>query len=52
MKPFGRKYYKDNTGGKHHIRVKGKIMAWWENICTPSKALERRNAKKEISEQI
>ena len=44
MKPLGRKFYKDKTGGKHHD--------WWEGICTPNKRLEQRNAQKEIEEGI
>ena len=48
MKPLGRKYYKGKTGGKHHIRANGKFMCWWQNICQPSKALEKKLEKEEI----
>jgi len=48
MKPMGRKHYKDKTGGKHHSKKNGKTSCWWENICSPSKSRERRDAKKEI----
>lgn len=44
MKPLGRKYYKDKTGGKH--------PDWWEDVCEPNKRLEKRNAKREIEEGI
>ena len=46
MKPMGRKYYNDKTGGKHHIKVSGKFMAWWTDICEPNKRKERRESKK------
>ena len=52
MKPMGRKYYKDKTGGKHHKKYFGKILTWWEHICTPSKKAERQLAKKNISNEI
>jgi len=39
MKPLGRKYYKDKTGGKH--------SDWWVNVCTPNKRLEQRNVKRD-----
>lgn len=32
MKPLGRKYYKNKTCGKHHIRVNGKFMCWWQDV--------------------
>lgn len=48
MKPMGRKYYKDKTGGKHHVRFKGKFMAWWVDVCQPNKKADRQKAKKEI----
>jgi len=48
MKPMGRKHYKDKTGGKHHIRIKGKFIAWWEGVCTPSKTKEKQQAKRDI----
>lgn len=48
MKPLGRKYYKNKTGGKHHIRVNGKFMCWWQDVCQPSKSLESRIEKEEI----
>lgn len=51
MKPLGRKYYKDKTGGKHSLRIDGKYHCWWGDVCTPSKALEVRNAKQEIMEE-
>lgn len=50
MKPLGRKYYKDKTGGKHHIRTNGEYDCWWEDVCTPSKSLEKRLVQKEIEE--
>lgn len=48
MKPQGRKFFKDKTGSKHHVRVKGKFMAWWTDVCTPNKTKEKREAKKQI----
>ncbi len=44
MKPLGRKYYKDKTGGKH--------SDWWEGVCVPNKRLSKRNADKEVAEGI
>lgn len=52
MKPLGRKYYKDNTGGKHSLRVEGKHLCWWEDVCSPNKRLEQRNVHKEIEEGL
>ena len=48
MKPMGRKFYKNKKGGKHHVKIKGKFMAWWEDVCQPSKTKEKREAKKQI----
>uniref|UniRef100_A0AB39AJY7 Uncharacterized protein n=1 Tax=Vibrio phage P018-4 TaxID=3229728 RepID=A0AB39AJY7_9CAUD len=50
MKPLGRKYYKDKSGGKHHIRVDGKYECWWDEVCQPNKALEKRRVQQEIGE--
>ncbi|AUR86348.1 hypothetical protein NVP1084O_141 [Vibrio phage 1.084.O._10N.261.49.F5] len=44
MKPLGRKLYKDNTGGKH--------KDWWEDVCKPSKTLEKRNTRQQIEEGL
>lgn len=51
MKPMGRKHFKNNTGAKHFIRVKGKVLTWWEDICEPSKKRARQDAKKEIIQE-
>ena len=32
MKPLGRKYYKDKTGGKHSHKVNGKTNCWWDFV--------------------
>lgn len=48
MKPMGRRFYKDKTGGKHHIKIKGKYHAWWLNVCEPCKKRDRQDAKREI----
>ena len=52
MKPLGRKYYKDKTGGKHHIRENGKFLCWWDKVCSPNKTMEKRNTEKEIELEI
>ena len=52
MKPLGRKYYKDKTGGKHHVRIGGKFRAWWIDVCSPNKKADRQNAKREIAEEL
>lgn len=52
MKPLGRKYYKDKTGGKHKYYENGVDRSWWLNVCTPNKRLEQRLAKKEIETQL
>lgn len=44
MKPLGRKYFKDKTGGKHHD--------WWEDVCQPNKQLEKRIVNQEIEKEI
>jgi hypothetical protein len=49
---MGRKYYKDNTGAKHHVKINGKFQAWWTDICTPSKKAERQKVKKDIEKEI
>lgn len=51
MKPMGRKYFKDKTGGKHHVKIKGKYSAWWTDVCTPNKTAEKRKAKKEVENE-
>jgi len=50
MKQMGRRYYKDKTGGKHHVRIKGKLHAWWLHICQPNKKAERQKAKAEANQ--
>lgn len=52
MKPLGRKYYKDNTGGKHSCKVDGKDCSWWKDVCVPNKRLEQCIVKKEIDYHI
>jgi len=52
MKPMGRKYYKNKTGGKHHIKAGGKVKAWWSNICTPNKKADRQESKKDIADKV
>lgn len=51
MKPLGRKYYKDKTGGKHHVNVRGKFLCWWDTLIEPKKAVERERVRKEIEEE-
>lgn len=48
MKPLGRKYYKNKTGGKHHVRTNGKFSCWWDTVCEPSKSLEKRIERDQI----
>lgn len=52
MKPLGRKYYKDKTGGKHHVKIMGKFQAWWIDVCTPNKKAERQLVKNYIAREI
>jgi len=49
---MGRKFYKDKTGGKHHVRFYGKFFAWWTDICEPNKKAERQAAKAEINQNL
>lgn len=52
MQPLGVKRYKDKYGGKHHVRVNGKFLAWWTDICTPNKRLDTRRYKKDIDSEL
>lgn len=52
MKPLGRKHFKDKTGGKHHVKIKGKFMAWWVDVCTPNKKADRQKSKRNIKKEI
>ena len=52
MKPLGRKYYKDNTGGKHRTKVDGKPDSWWEDCIPPNKTLHRRENSVNVSEAL
>lgn len=52
MKPLGRKYYKDKTGGKHHVRHNGKYDAWWLSTCEPNTKTDRVCAKMDIQTEI
>ena len=40
MKPLGSKYYKDKTGGKHHIRTNGDYDCWWEDFSPTQEQAE------------
>lgn len=52
MKPLGRKYFKDNTGAKHFVRIEGKRKTWWEGIISPNKTAEKNQAKRAIEAEI
>lgn len=52
MKPLGRKYYKCNTGSKHHVRSNGKYECWWKDVCTPNKTRDIRIASNEIAAEV
>jgi hypothetical protein len=52
MKPLGRKHYKNNTGGKHYVKIKGKVLAWWTDVIGPCKKRSRKEAQKEIRKEI
>ncbi len=52
MRPLGRKFYLDKTGGKRHLKVNGKYIAWWTVICTPNKTREKQDSKKEIKNEL
>ena len=51
MKPQGRRYFKSKTA-KHHVKIKGKFIAWWEDVCTPNKTREKQAVKKEIKSEL
>jgi len=48
MKPLGRKHFK-STFAKHHVKIKGKYKAWWEDVCTPNKKASRTKSKNKCS---
>jgi hypothetical protein len=52
MKPMGRKYFRNKTGSKHHVKIRGKFAAWWTDVCTPSKKRERQQVKSDIAKEI
>lgn len=52
MRPLGRKFYQNKTGSKHHIKVNGKFIAWWTDVCTPNKTREKQDSKKEIQNEL
>lgn len=52
MKPLGREYYKDKTGGKHKSKVGGVECSWWKDSHTPNKRLEKRSIDKEIEDGL
>jgi len=49
MKPLGRKYFKSKDA-KHNVRVKGKLNAWWLDVCEPNKKADRQKAKRDIED--
>lgn len=53
---MGRKHYRCKTGGKHKPRGAVpfwyKHKAWWEDLVTPSKTRDKREAKKEIRKEL
>lgn len=50
MQPLGRKKLK--LPGKVDFHPKRGFMNWWETIVNPSKAYDKRNAEKEINQEI
>ena len=48
MKPMGRTYYKGRDS-KHNIKVDGKTLYWWSDICHASKKKDKELARKEIN---
>lgn len=52
MKPLGRRYYKDETGGKHTCKVNGKTCAWWNDLAQPSKNRYKCQNKIIIEEEL
>jgi len=50
MRPLGRKFYKNKTGGKHHVKINGKYHAWWLDVIDASRKRSRQEVKKEIKE--
>jgi hypothetical protein len=50
MKPEGRKPFKQHTS-KHHIKG-GKDQGWWCDVIEPNKAKARREAAKEMEQQL
>ncbi len=52
MKPLGRKYYLDKTGGKHKTKINGKTCAWWIDSIPPDNCAHKTSEKKEIKEEV
>jgi hypothetical protein len=52
MKPLGRKYYKDKTGGKHPTKIDGKTSSWWEDIVPPNKTADKVANKVRVEDYI
>ena len=52
MKPMGRQFYKDKTGGKHFTKIKGKVHSWWTDVCQPSNKRARQDFRKEIESEL
>lgn len=48
MKPLGRKYYLDKSGGKHKFKVYGKTYAWWDDVIASNKARDKSEYEKDI----
>lgn len=52
MKPLGRKYYNNKTGGKHKIKTDGKTSSWWEDIIHPNKTADKVANKVRVEDYI
>lgn len=52
MRPLGRQYYKNKTGGKHHVKVDGETTSWWGDIIPANKTADKVANKVRVEDCI